>query len=334
MSKAFGAITGAGAIEQGTKDAAAAAAFQGGSASGVFGDASIDNQGNLTTGQGIGTALAPQFQGFAQQQLGQAGAAPSGVFNALDPNQAFQQAQGTGGGIAGQFLGAAGGFLQGANQIGQSLQNFDQDAFISQQLERLNTLARPGEETRANAALQGVFSGGRLGQRDSLTGKVARGLQEAEQTGQTQRALQAIGLGQSELQSRIGAGAGLAGIAGQLGISGEQIGGGQLGRFLQSLGGAQSLGGFQNQLQGSLLQQSLGATQGISSALAPAQQNVSNLLATTGLNNQQNALQAQIIQQGSQAAGAATGSFTGGLISGAASAFAPGSSTVFNLGGS
>ena len=119
-----------------------------------------------------------------------------------------------------------------------------------------------------------------------------------------------------------------------IGISGEQIGGSQLGRFLQSLGGAQGLGGFQSQLQGSLLQQSLGATQGISSALAPAQQNVSNLLASTGLVNQQNALRAQILQQGGQAQGAAVGNFTGGLISGISGAIAPGSSQVFNFGGS
>lgn len=322
MSKVFGAVTGATQIQEGTQRAAEAARFQDFQSLTPFGEVNI-NRGGLQAAGGPGSGLTGGFEGLAGQFTGEAGQLPGGGFTALDPNQAFAQAQGTGGGVAGQFLGAASPFLQGAQGFAQSLADFDPDQFASQQFERLQNIARPGEETATAGALQNLFSRGRLGGGDTASSTLLGGLQQAQTLATDQRALSAIGLAQREQQSRAGIAGQLAGTAGQLGLAGEQIGGSQLQRFLSSLGGAQQLGGFQSGLRGQTLQQALGATGGISTALQPTNQGIQNTLAASGLVNQSNIAAAGIEAQGAQAAGQATGAFTGAVIGGASNALLP-----------
>lgn len=322
MSKVFGAVTGATQIQEGTQAAAEAARFQDFQSLTPFGEVNI-NRGGINAAGGPGSALTGGFEGLAGQFTGEAGGLPGGAFNILDPNQAFRQAQGTGGGTAQQFLGATSPFLQGAQGFARSLSDFSPDQFAAQQFERLQNIARPGEETATQGALNRLFSSGRLGGGDTASGTLLGGLEQAQAGARDQRALAAIGLAQSEQQNRAGIAGQLAGTAGQLGMAGEQIGGGQLQRFLASLGGAQQLGGFQNQLRGSTLQQALGATGGISTALQPTNQGIQNTLAASGLVNQSNIAAAQIEAQGAQAAGQATGAFTGAVIGGAANALLP-----------
>ncbi len=303
MGKLLGAITGSGSIKKANKKARAAAEFTPFNVSGPFGSGTISKEG-ITSSGGPGAEQVGGFQNLAQLFQGIASGAPTGQFDALDPNSAFAQAQAAGGGGA-AFSQAGEGFLQ-------SLQGFDADAFTNQQLERLRGLARPGEERAVNSMANRLFSSGRLGGDDTKSGQVFGDLAQAQEMSDLQRQLAAIGLSRDEMTNR-------AGMATQFANTGAGLDQAGIQNFLAQLSAGTSVGGAQQQFQTGSLQNALGATAGISTALQPSQQQIQNLLAGGGLISGANQNLAQLIQSGGIAKGNATGNFTGGLMTGAAS---------------
>jgi hypothetical protein len=295
MSKVLGKITGADKALKASKRAASASRLTPFEFQSPFGESRISQEG-LTVGAGPGAGLIPGFEGAAGSFLNQLSPG-AGQLN-LSPDQAFQLAQQAGTAGAG-FTGAAGGFLE-------QLQNFDRAGFEQTQFDRLNALAARGEETAATRTATSLLGRGRLGA-DTATEGAFRGLEEAQQNARTQRGLQAIGLGQSELQSLLGGATGLANTGAGLNTASVQ-------NLLGSIGAGTGVGGFQSQFQQSLLNQALGATGGIQQAQAPTFNNINALLAGSGLVQGGNLAAANFLQQGGQAAANAQGSLVSGLL--------------------
>jgi hypothetical protein len=304
----MGSLSGSKAIKKGTKKALAHTEFTPFSVDSGFGQAGITKEG-ITSGGAPGGALVPGFENLAQFFQQQAGGAPTGQFGAIDPNQAFLQALGISQG------GPGADFLAGGQKLLQGFGDFDQDAFARTQLDRLNALARPGEESAASGLANRLFSQGRLGGDDTRSGTAFGLLNQSQERAQTERALASLGLAREEAGSR-------AGLATQLAGAGVNLQGGQLQNFLQAIQGGTGLAGAQAGLSESLLGRSLGATGGIQSALSPEQQAIQNLLAGTQIKQTTDLARGQIQLQGSQAAGAAKGGLISGLVGGAATAFA------------
>lgn len=299
MSKLLGSITGTSKIKKGTKRAVNTLQDFSFGTSGAFGEAGISEAGGLAVGGGPGAGLVPGFEGLASFFQGQAGAAPTGQLN-LDPNQVVQQGLQAGQGGAG-FLEGAGGFLE-------SLQGFNADAFAKTQFDRLSSLAQPGEERAASSLANRLFAGGRLGAGDTTTSRLFGELEQGQQRASTERALQSLGLARDEISSRVGAAGGLA----QTGLGINQ---GGIQNFLAAIGGGTGVGGFQQGLQSSLVQNALGATQGISGALAPTQQSIQNLLAGAGLFQERDLATAGLQSGSGLAQASARGSLTSGILS-------------------
>ena len=319
MSKIIGSITGANKAAKGAKQGAAAALFKDFSSNTPFGSGTISRTGGMNFGGGPGASLAGGFQHLADQFGAQAGAVPSANIN-LDPNAVIgagmQQGQ-----AARNLFGAAGmPFLDAAQNYASSLSGFNPDQFAQTQFDRLENLARPGEETQTQSALNSLFSRGRLGANDTAGSRMLGQLDQSQLMARDSRGLQAIGLAQEEAQNRAGIAGQMAQAGGGLFGQGENLATSELGRFLSSLTGGMQIGGFQDQLSTSLLQRALGSTGGISAALAPTNQGIQNMLSAGQVANSGNALSGQVLQQGGAAAGSAMGSFTGGLL-GAVSPF-------------
>jgi hypothetical protein len=298
-------ITGAKAAKKGAKRAEKLAEFQDFSTDLASGQGTITKEG-LTVGGAPGTENAGQFADLAGQFISNVD--PTAGQLDLDPNQVLAEAltKGAGAKALGQdFLGAAG-------SIAESLASFDPRAFATEQFDALNQLAARGEETAASKLANRLFSGGRLGGSDTQTGNVFGELERAQQDARTQRGLAATQSARDELASRTAA----VGSLTQSGIGATSVGGMDLQQFLSAISGGQQAAGFQQAFEQSQLQSALGATGGVTAALAPENINIANLLSASGLIQTSKANQAGIAQAGGNAQAAATGNFTGSLLSG------------------
>jgi hypothetical protein len=235
---------------------------RGGEITGPFGSVSVSPENQINFGDSpfsnLSQAFAQQAQGFLQPQAPAINLAQAGI--GAQQVGAFQP----------QIQQAFGG-LQ--NLIGQQSQ-FDPNAFAATQFERLQSLARPGEERTANTLANQLFAGGRLGRDDTATGRAFEGLAQGQEQARTQRALQAIGLAGTERdrifqeqQQRIG---------NQFGLLG-QLGGFQQQGFQQLLGGE----GFNQATQQQQLQNALGFGGAAGSVLAPQFQALTAILNRT-----------------------------------------------------
>lgn len=81
-----------------------------------------------------------------------------------------------------------------------SVNQFDPNAFASQQFDRLNSLASRGDEIAANRVANSLFSSGRLGANDTATGLAFEGLARGQENARTERALEATNMANSEAQ--------------------------------------------------------------------------------------------------------------------------------------
>lgn len=310
-----GDITGTSKAMEGAKKAAQMAQFQDFGANTIFGGGTISRKSGLEYAGGPGSSLVPGFTGAATDLLAQLrNFGPVQQMN-LDANQTRADATQAGNSYLPQFAGLGNEFLSGANKWAQSIAGFNPDEFASQQYERLNNLARSGEETQTQQALNTLFSRGRLGANDTAGSKLLGQLNQSQLMAQDSRALQALGLARDEASSRTG----IAGQLQQSGIgafgAGESLGSSAIQRFLQSLQGGIGVSSFQNQLQESLLQRAIGGAGGISAALQPSNQGIQNLLAASGLVNGQNAAAANTLQSGYNASAQAQGNLIGNALS-------------------
>jgi hypothetical protein len=314
MSKVVGSITGANKAEKGAKRAAQMAQFSDFFSATPFGQGGISKTGGLNYGGGPGAGLASGFEGFTGNILQQMmGMGPQNTFN-LDPNQVFGAGLGAGQAYLDTAAGQATPYLQGGQNFLSALTQFNPDQFAQAQFDRLENLARPGEQTQTQSALQNLFSRGRLGAGDTAGSQLLGQLNQSQLMARDNRALQALGLAQSEQQNLAGLATGLTGQGfGALGF-GEQLASSELGRFLSSLQGGQSQGGFQQQLMQSLLQQALGGAGGIQQSLMPTQMGIQNMLAAGGLVNNADATAASYLSGGANAAASAHGNLMGSLI--------------------
>lgn len=285
MSAIADIFTGGGDIQDTANQAAANIGFnpfniQGGALGGVSFDQETGGI-SLQAGQ-LEQQFGGQFSQLAQQLIG--GAGQGGPFGPL--SGALGQVQGQLGGIGQQQLQGAQQFAGAGQQALQALGQFDPDAFASQQFQRLNRLAAPGETTQARQAAQNLFGRGQLGRESTQTGEVFRNLDLSQSLARDARLGQALGLAGTE-QQRLGQQAGLFGQLGQqgfqqaggtflnrFGAAGQALAGGQQfqqGQIGQGLGLLQSLQGFQQQ-PFQLLGPSLAAAAGQSTAAQAAGQ--------------------------------------------------------------
>lgn len=319
MGKVLNKLSGASAIAKGTDEAVATTGFKDFGVTGAFGSAGITSTGINAEG-GPGSSLVPGFENFAAKLTNQASGAPTGAFTALDPNQAFQRAQaaGTGGPGVQQLANTGQNFLGGANDFLSSLKGFNADDFAAQQLGRLESLARPGEDRAAAQTANRLFSEGRLGGGDTRSGLAFSELEQGQQRAQTERVLASFGLARDELTSRLAGASGLAATGSGLLGAGRGVQSEDLQRFIASLSGGQNLGGFQQAFQTSSLNNAISSTAGISTALSPTQQSIVNLLGGSDLIQGSREAQGAIQASGAKAAGSAIG----GLVTGIGAAFA------------
>jgi hypothetical protein len=301
-------LSGAKTIKKGTKKALAQTEFTPFSVDSSFGDARIDKEG-ITSGGAPGSGLVGGFEDLGKLFQGGAGSAPLGDFSALGGNDAFQALLGAGKG------GAGGAFGQAGQDLLKSFGSFDQDAFAQTQLGRLNALAKPGEDSAASSLANRLFSQGRLGGDDTRSGVAFGELNQSQERAQTERALASLGLARDEASSRLG-------LAGDAATTGSNLSGSSIEQFLTALQGGQGVAETQAGLSESLVGRAVGATGGINQALTPEQQAIQNLLAGTQIKQTNDFKRADIITGGAQAAGAAKGALTGGLVAGASSAIA------------
>lgn len=299
------------------KRSAQQALFQPFQATSPFGSASISPTG-MNVDAGLGFANAEGFDALTQQFLAQIQPGAAQAFTGISGNDAFRQAHQLGG-MSSPFIQAGGGFLGAGQDFLQQLQGFDRGAFEQTQFDRLNSLASSGEETATNQALNRLFAGGRLGD-DTATSEVTRGLQEAQANARTGRALSAIDLGRAEqsslLQNALGLSQGGVGIA----QGGSQLAGNEIQNFLQAIQGGQGAATGQLNFQGLLAQLAQGTTAGTTAALAPTQQNISNLLTGSNIVQSGRLGAAGIQSSGQQAASAGIGDLFSGLATGGFSA--------------
>jgi len=293
------AITGRDEIEDAARDAANMQRLQPFQFTGPLGGANITETGATVSG-GIGSELASPFAAFAGEELRRAGIMPGGQFF-LDPNTAFAG--------AGATDPTAGNFTAAGNTLLQRLQGFDPDAFASQQFERLNRLAAPGEETAAAQTANELFARGRLGSGDSVSGRVFRDLDLSQALARDNRLLQAIGLAGRESDRLFGQATGAAGLGANLDSAATQ-------RFLQAINAGTGVGQFQEQLRNSALQRALGGLGGIQASTAGQQQALQAALTGAGLSTNARVGAASTIAAGGQAAGNATGNLTAGILGG------------------
>jgi hypothetical protein len=250
--------------------------------------ANVGPDGATVTG-GAGSSLIPGFESAAQQSL------DAGTNLGLTPQQAMQMAQAQDP--------TAQGFTAAGNAMLQRLQGFDPDAFASQQFERLNRLAAPGEETAASSTANALFSRGRLGGNDSVSGRAFGDLDLSQRMARDSRLLQSIGLAGQESDR-------LANFATQFGGAGNQFQNDAVQRFMASLGAGTGTAGFN-------LNQATTAAGGINTALTPQQQALHAALSGSALGTEANLGRARIMTGFNPTEGAnAAGSFGGGLIGG------------------
>lgn len=258
----------------------------------LLGNAQMTADGLTATG-GAGSSLASPFEQFAAQLLAGGGAS----FN-LNPNDAFTQLTGA---AAPNAYNAAGTDALAA------LGNFDPNAFATQQFERLNALAAPGEETAASSTANSLFARGRLGAGDSVSGQVFRDLDLSQRLARDSRLLQSIGLANQE-QTR------LAGQATALGAAGNQFQNDSVARFLSAIQGGQGIAG-QN------FNQAVGATGAINQALNPQLTALQLALQGSALGTEVNLARGNTLagfdpSQGANAVGGAVGGLIGGIFGG------------------
>jgi len=256
---------------------------------------------NVTQGANQFTDLSNIFASQSKEQLnnstqplfdiGQTGFSPESI------GQSQQ-------GIQDQF-----GNLRGALN---DVQSFDQDAFATQQFDRLQGLASRGESIAADRLANSLFSSGRLGQNDTGTGRAFEGLARSQEDARTQRGLQSFQLADQAFQQKnqiaqneFGA------LQSQFGNAGLQLQG------FQGLQGLLSA----NQQQG--VQNSLGFAQGANSALDPNFRSA-ELATQARLTDQANRVSAAtgaagaaapLIAQGRQSQQDAIGNVFGGVAS-------------------
>lgn len=242
MGSLFG---GGGPTDGDIERAAAQSQFQGFDFTGPFG--SVDTQ--FQAGEGTINIQPGQDSAIA-------------LFQALLPGLA-QQFQGT------QAVTDVGAAPQvGLEQLFANVRaaaaptDFDAQGFTQQQFERLNQMARQGEQTAASQTADQLFARGRLGAGDSASGRVFAELERAQQEARTGRAIQAIGLADTE-QQRL-----------------ERARDANVRAALQAFGAGGNLFGllrddqfaraeFRNQARRGLFGELLGATEGVNVAAQP-----------------------------------------------------------------
>lgn len=313
MGKVLDTVTGAGDAKKAAKRGAQTALWQDFNVNTPFGQGSLTRTGGLSFGGGPGSSLVNMFQGLGSQFGAQAAAVPSPNVN-LNPNQVISTGMGQGAQSRALFGAAGLPFLDAAQNYAASLGTFNPDQFAQTQFDRLENLARPGEESQTRSMLNNLFSRGRLGAGDTAGSRLLGQLDQSQLMARDNRALQAIGLAQQEAQSRAGIAGQMAQAGGGLFGQGEALASSELGRFLSSIGGGIQVGGFQDQLASSLLQRALGATGGISAALAPTNQGIQNMIAAGSAVNQSGANAANMMLQGGMAGASAQGNFFGSLL--------------------
>lgn len=297
MGKLIGSITGANKVAKASKKAAELSRLQPFQVTGDLGSANVTETGVNVTG-GIGSELANPFAQFAGGTLQQAGQQQVPSFF-LDPNSAFFGAQQQNP-QAQQFSQAGGDFLS-------QLQGFNPDQFATQQFERLNRLAAPAEQTAAAATANDLFTRGRLGGGDSVSGQVFRDLDLSQALQRDNRLLQSIGLANQQQQQ-------LGGLASQFAGQGSQLQNDQINRFMQSIGAGTQVGAFQDQLRNSLLQQALAGTQGVSLAGQGQRDALQAALTGSSLSTNARTNAGQTLLGGAQVGAAAQGNFVGGAL--------------------
>ena len=300
-----------------SRRAAQAAQLQPFSANTPFGQASIE-RGNLSVQGGIGSQLAPGFEQFAGDTLGQAqaaqGALPPGL--SLDPNQQLAQLGQAGQAQADQFGQAGANFLGAGQQALGGVSSFNADQFAQDRLAQLNQLAAPGEANAANTLANQLFSSGRLGGGDTASGRAFGDLSQSLSRAETERAILSQQAATQELGNRIGQAGALSNFGGQTSIQGQDIAGQEQGRGLNALQGAGLAQGFNQQNVQGLLGLSTQGLAGIQDAFAPTRSAVQTLLAGSELQQSGTATAANAIQQGGTAQANLIGNATAGIVGG------------------
>lgn len=196
--------------------------------------------------------LSNLFAQAAQQQLFQAGGPPAFDLNAL--GLGTSALAGNTGAVNNQFA-----TLQ---QALQPQSEFNIDDFARRQLQRLDSLAADGEATAASQTANALFSRGRLGGADTVSGNAFEALDRSQRDAQTNRELASIDLAGRERDRLFNEGQ--VGVNNQFNLLSQLLN--------QQQFGFANLGGIFNANQASqqnFLQNALGLGAGSANALAP-----------------------------------------------------------------
>ena len=303
-----------GSIYQGTKNEG-----KGSSTFGIdspFGTVAAGKYGSVlqaTPGQeryaSIFDALGPQFLQQAQGQSARGlDALPfdlSSVIAGLgqDANTAALSKSGT------DFLGLS-------DSLASAFQNFDRDAFATEQKARLDRIAGPAEANAANSLANKLFARGRLGGSDTFSGRAFGELSTALAGANDQRAMTALGLADQERNSLGNLSSLFANLGSGLSLGGANLAGLNLGNVASAASAYRGDQGFQNDVLSTILGLGTGSLTGGQQAYAPLQQALQNLY--TQRDQAQNSYQ---LRQGAKAArgsdntlGTALGGIAGGAI--------------------
>lgn len=263
---AGGSIISSGKNKKASDKANKMSTMQPFSVAGPGGSAQVTATG--VSGQGgLGSAAGTPFDQATLAFLSEAMGSPSGAFN-LNPGDVL--------GIGQRPNAQADGFMAKSQGFLDSLTSFNPDAYATQQFERLNRLAAPGEDSAARSTANSLFSRGRLGVNDTRSGQVFRDLDLSQSMARDNRLLQSIGLAGTE-QDR------LVSNATSFGLNAENLRTSGVNRDLAGVNAALGVGQFQNAIQGSQLQNALSAQQGVIGSTVGAQQAIQNALAGSGI---------------------------------------------------
>lgn len=283
-----------------------------------YGSAQFDPSRGITAQGGIGAEHATEFNRLTGEFLGGAGRQQVGQFTGPGADQSFQAILNLAGGqLPGALTGAGTNFLGAGQGALAALSNFDTNAFAAEQLQRLNQLARPDEELAASSLADRLFSRGRLGAGDTFSGRAFGELAQAQSRAETERALSAIGLANTERGRLLGEAQGLTGTGLDTILGGQNVASSQIGQYLAALQGAGAAGGLQRSFRDSDLAAALTGQAGIANSFAGLENAINQTLAGAGLVTDARTTAGQIQQAGRTASAnnmATIGSTLGGSL--------------------